>query len=224
MDDDIRLNKRNLLIIIFIIFFYYYSGAEVKDINLLGVKADITNREALIRVGWVAFAYFFVKYIQYFISFGYEIVLSELNKTLNKHFAHSALGLSHHDFDSLNSTHFLKSTAVEFRFRFPWAGLKKYPLHKNSKIGYSKGINLIKYKYLKRYNTYQLIKSFFSVFCVEAKFRSDNSHELTRFYCGIGAYKILHRIIIFMLVSPTFTEHVVPLLSGVLLIFYVIYF
>lgn len=58
--------RRALLTVSLVVFFYYSAGIEVESINIFGSTLHVTRPFNVPAVLWVAWAYFLIRYYQYF--------------------------------------------------------------------------------------------------------------------------------------------------------------
>lgn len=84
MNEGLLRQRRNLFIACVLLWFLRYGGAQLKKFSLAGFELELANPSVLPLSIWIAFAYFFYRYYQYFTDEGLSKLQSKLAKRLNE--------------------------------------------------------------------------------------------------------------------------------------------
>lgn len=85
MTEGLLRQRRNLFICCILLWAMKFGGISLTKISLAGFELSFKNPDVITLSIWLAFAYFFYRYYQYFIADGMEKLHAEKEFLLNKY-------------------------------------------------------------------------------------------------------------------------------------------
>ena len=83
MTNDLLRQRRNLIVICCILIFLKFSEIQISKFAILGIEfSNFKNPESIYLAIWIGWAYFLIRYYQYFIQEGFPNFKSELSKAI----------------------------------------------------------------------------------------------------------------------------------------------
>ena len=79
MSEGLRRQRRNVLLLSGVLWFMKYGGLTVTKARLLGIELELQEPSAIYVALWVAWAYFLVRYYQYFRQEAVMALMMNLN-------------------------------------------------------------------------------------------------------------------------------------------------
>lgn len=115
LEESSRLCKRNLLAVSVFISFYYYAGLNIDSISFFGARSSLENNDAIILTLWVIWAYFFLRYIQFYLAFGHPAIKKVKEDVLHAELVGMLINIKGDKLKLLEDDHYVKRLRVNFR-------------------------------------------------------------------------------------------------------------
>lgn len=82
MNEGLLRQRRNLIIVCIFLWIMKFGGVATtfSKLSFAGLDIEFKNPDALIQTIWIAFAYFFFRYYQYFVTDGIKVLHQVLNE------------------------------------------------------------------------------------------------------------------------------------------------
>lgn len=156
LEESGRLCKRNLLAVSVFICFYYYAGLSIDSISFFGARSSLDNNDAVILTLWVVWAYFFLRYLQFYFAFGHPAISKVKEDVLHSELVGMLIDLKVDKLKFLENDHYAKRLRVNFCPFLSVGQVRKkggpakseYKLKRSIRKG-GRGINLLNYRYVK---------------------------------------------------------------------------
>lgn len=253
IEENIRLYKKNLLLVSLIVFFYYYSGASIEGVKFSGLSASFHNEDALIHMLWAIWLYFFIRYCQYYLTYGMPIIFKSANEAFVKKIGPALLNMEEMAYEMMPDDDYLKRSIIKPKFfiGFHLACLphayksKKYSVAKiffhplfdrpkkkiRNKNAIAPKINLLKKNHAMRFSRAlygllfaQIIQCEVTVYPVATRYVTSQAQKTTHCLNSKQTKCAFTAIVNSILINPIFSEYFIPILIGLTPVVYYLFF